>query len=197
MLTTARCFVRTAIDARAVIEMEHGRSNIFHSFGDEVLEIGPQGIGLFDWNGGVRQCTWHKQEAYKGRNAVYGTGWAGWGFETNMAASVANRLSETQLHDSPVFRHDPAAMFTNHISPASQNAILIKGIPALSRPEGLTLLQNSVANVNMNSDEMKANGWCRNDDYYRRRWLHSDIQNSAYFFTFNLFDDFCEKGYLK
>ena len=169
----------------------------FWSSGDEVLEIGPQGISLFDWDGGLRQYTWHKQEAYKGRSAVYGTGWAGWGFKTNMAASVANSLSETQLRDSPIFRHNPAAMFTNNISQASQNAILIKGIPALSRPEGLTLLQNSVANVNMNSDEMKANGWCRNDDYYRRRWLHSDIQNTAYFFTFNLFDDFCEKGYLK
>ena len=166
----------------------------FWSSGDEVLEIGPQGIGLFDWDGGLRQYTWHKQEAYKGRSAVYGTGWAGWGFETNMAASVANSLSETQLRDSPVFRHSPAAMFTNHISQASQNAILVKGIPALSRPMGIVPCGNTnpLRNVNMNT--LKQNGWCRVDSAYSDNWLHSDIQNTAYYFTHQLFDVLVNTG---
>ena len=145
----------------------------------------------------LRRNTWQKQEFYKGRNVIYGTGWAGWGFESNVTAQAVNSAAPATLRDAPVFEHDPAAMFTNHIDQAMQNTILVKGIPALSRPEGMTPLNDSVANINMNSDEMKANGWCRNDDYYRKRWLHTDIQNAAYFFTFNLFDDFCERGNLK
>lgn len=63
----------------------------FYSSGDEVLELGPQGITVLDWDASVRQYTWHKQEAFKGRNVLYGSGWAGWGFESNVTAQIQGK----------------------------------------------------------------------------------------------------------
>jgi hypothetical protein len=175
----------------------------FYSSGDEVLEIGPQGITVLDWDQSVRQYTWHKQEAFKGRNVLYGTGWAGWGFESNVTAQAVNAAPPSVLRDLPIFEHDPDEMFSAAITTNMQNRILAKGIPALSNPVGREPLYSSVyAPHDMNripsSDYpngiSRPNGWCRGDFSDSMPWLHSDIQNTAFFFTFRLFEKIADKG---
>ena len=68
-----------------------------HSLGNMVVSSAIQDHGmnvevwdyispLMGFDADVRRNTWQKQELYKGRSWIYGTGWAGWGFKTNMAA---------------------------------------------------------------------------------------------------------------
>ncbi|MBP5232431.1 MAG: hypothetical protein J6333_03395, partial [Planctomycetes bacterium] len=45
-----------------------------------------------DWDASVRQYTWHKQDAFKGRNVLYGSCWAGWGFGSNVTALAFREL---------------------------------------------------------------------------------------------------------
>ena len=116
----------------------------FYSYGDEVLGMGGRGIDAITFDGDVRQYTWQKQEAYKGRSWVYGTGWAGWGFESNVTAQAANTASPETLRDFPIFEHDPDEMFSATITTNMQNRILAKGIPALSKQVGSGPLNFSV-----------------------------------------------------
>ena len=143
---------------------------------------------------------WHKQELFKGRNIFYGTGWAGWGFESNAVASAANAAPDAVLRFAPIFEHDPSGMFSSSIPKALQNHILAKGIPALSQPVGRTEMSkfsryDGTRNFDMN--EMKPEGWCRKHDKYGMQWLHSDIQNAGYFYTHEVFESFVENGDLK
>ena len=177
----------------------------YWSSGDEVLEIGPAGLGLTD---GItvenlrlqaRQSTWHKQELFKGRNILYGSGWAGWGFESNVVASAANAAPDAVLRSAPIFEHDPSGMFSGSIPQPLQNHILAKGIPALSAPVGRRKLGESVDDRDFDMNTMKPQDrpWCRNHRTYEDRWLHSDIQNVGYFHTHKVFDSFVDKGVLK
>ena len=185
----------------------------FWSSGDEVLEIATDGTPTLvelvwdiinPWsNGDPRQFVWHKQELYKGRNIIYGTGWAGWGFESNVTASAVNSASEATLRDMPVFEHDPDFMFTNVITQAHVDDILIKGIPALSPPLGrmsIRLDQDDVPNIDMNTDEadniLRPNGW-PSDDKYGNRWLHSQLVYVAHLYAHKLYEKFIEIGGLE
>ena len=38
--------------------------------------------------------------------------------------------------------------------------------------------------------------WGRDDDTYDTRWLHCDLKDMAYFFTYKLWDKFVELGSL-
>ena len=142
---------------------------------------------------------WHKQELFKGRNIFYGTGWAGWGFESNAVASVANAAPDAVLREKPIFEHDPSGMFSGSIPQPLQNHILAKGIPALSVPVGRRKLADKVKGGNFDMNAMKPEDvrWCRNHRDYEDRWLHSDIQNAGYFYTFKVFGSFVNEGELK
>ena len=177
----------------------------YWSSGDEVLEIGPAGLALTD---GItvenlrlqaRQSTWHKQELFKGRNILYGSGWAGWGFESNVVASAANAAPDAVLRTVPIFEHDPSGMFSGSIPQPLQNHILAKGIPALSAPVGRTNLADKAKGGNFDMNAMKPQDglWCRRHDYYKTRWLHSDIQDVGYIFSREVFDSFVREGNLK
>jgi len=183
----------------------------FWSSGDEVLEIATDGTPYIIemlWRGlgkilpfvhtDMRRNTWQKQEFYKGRNILYGSGWAGWGFETNVTAEAVNAAPVSVLRDSPVFEHDPDEMFSSSITEPWVNLILAKGIPALSPPLGARSL-NTVESIDMNDvrDIPRPNNWCRDSPLYGAAWLHTDIQNVAYFFTHKVFDKIVEKGNLK
>ena len=90
----------------------------FYSSGDEVLEVGPQDISILTGvSDSLRRYVCHKQEAFKGRNVLYGSGWAGWGFESNMTAQAVNAASPETLRDFPIFEQDPDEMFCAAISP--------------------------------------------------------------------------------
>ena len=175
----------------------------FYSSGDEALEMGGRGIDAITFDGDIRQFTWQKQEFYKGRSWVYGTGWAGWGFESNVTATAVNAAAPATLRDAPIFEHDPDEMFSATITTNMQNSILAKGIPALSTAVGVTHeIHNGSAHIlsaiDMNDSSIvpRPNGWCRDSTLYGRRWLHSDIQNISFFFTFNLFKQLVTNGKL-
>ena len=142
---------------------------------------------------------WHKQELFKGRNILYGSGWAGWGFESNVVASAANAAPDAVLRSAPIFEHDPSGMFSSSIPKALQNHILAKGIPALSAPVGRRELSTRIVRENHDMNAMKPDGgrWCRNHRDYEDRWLHSDIQNAGDFYTFKVFRSFVNEGELK
>ena len=81
-------------------------------------------------NSNLHDSSKNKREFYKGRNVLYGTGWAGWGFESNVTAQAVNAASSETLRDFPIFEHDPDEMFDASITTNMQNRILAKGIPA-------------------------------------------------------------------
>ena len=190
----------------------------FWSSGDEVLEIATDGaptVAELIWSvvnpwsdGDPRQYVWHKQELYKGRNIIYGTGWAGWGFEypTWQTAAGANASTDATLRQYPIFERDPSYMFNSVISQANVDNILIKGIPALSPPigrEAITIDPNfpSSFNYDMNaeyldSEKFRPNGWPV-DGTYGNRWLHSQLIYVAHHYVHKLYEKFIEIGGLK
>lgn len=134
---------------------------------------------------------------FKFRNVLYGSGWAGWGFESNVAAQAANSASAETLRDFPIFEHDPEEMFSATITTNMQNSILAKGIPALSSATGVKRLNHVLdvhreIDMNVNSSRRDDMSWCRNSTLYGKRWLHSDIQNTSFFFTHKIFRIFTD-----
>lgn len=90
-------------------------------------------------------------------------------------------------------------MFLSNITNPDLNEILAKGIPALSPAAGLTNLSTTLSNLDMNSkaEDNRPNGWGRNGDPYLTRWLHSDLKNMAYFYTYKLFNQLVSQGDLQ
>ena len=196
-MTTARQTLKPEIN-RSEIANEPTLTEMFnfYSSGDEVLELGPQGITVLDWDASVRQYTWHKQEAFKGRNILYGSGWAGWGFESNVTAQAVNAASPETLRDFPIFEHDPDEMFCATIATNMQNRILAKGIPALSETIGMSTwapaVGEGIRTYNMN--DLTSRRWPRPPVDNSHKWLHSDIQNLSLFFTYGVFSEVVDKG---
>ena len=177
-MTTARQTLKPEIN-RSEIANEPTLTEMFnfYSSGDEVLELGPQGITVLDWDASVRQYTWHKQEAFKGRNILYGSGWAGWGFESNVTAQAVNAASPETLRDFPIFEHDPDEMFCAAITTNMQNRILAKGIPALSIPVGISLeaWDDEIEDKFFDMESL-GNAPTRTGNAINNRWLHSEHQ---------------------
>ncbi len=103
---------------------------------------------------------------------------------------------------SPIFEHDPDEMFSASISTNMQNSILAKGIPALSRATGVEDQFNPSRNRSTNTQTYMMSPdqegyWCRSGGDWESRWLHSDIQNLAFFFTHHVFDQLATKGVLR
>ena len=175
----------------------------FYSELDEVLMLYSSN-DIWAWSGAENwwnlsqygNHSWHKQEAFKGRayNNSFAwacTDWCGWGFamendQRKYDAATANAMQPDVLAISPVFPLNPAGMNSPTISGDFLNELLAKGIPALSPPCGAGSV-SGLAGQNMAG--FQSNGWGReNDD----DWLHSDIKNMAYYYTYRLFDKFLE-----
>ena len=158
--------------------------------------------------GGTTYHFWQKQELGKGRLSLFnwnvaGTTWAGWGYATkqvrhespsgnggiyvdeDIPAAEANAMTDSELRATPVFLHSPSAMFSSTISPSSVAEILACGIPALSGPSGSRRLFD-FGDYDMNDFDDNA-PWGRNSGHYVNRWLHSDIKDMAFPFTFHVF----------
>ena len=145
-----------------------------------------------------------RQALYKRRNLIYGTGWAGWGFEypTWQTADGANASTDATLRQYPIFERDPDFMFTNVITQAHVDDILIKGIPALSWPVGrrtISINGASDRNIDMNNFDLswRPNGWPWGGSKYQNRWLHSQLIYVAHHYTHVLYEKFIEIGDLK
>jgi hypothetical protein len=114
-------------------------------------------------------------------------------------AAQANSASDQALQTNMVFRQCPAELFQTNVPPQTANALLAKGIPALSAAVGLNGLSAAGLdrNYNMNAASEKPNGWGRNDDDYGTRWLHSDFKNMAFFYVHMLYDKLVDDGGLR
>jgi predicted outer membrane repeat protein len=174
-----------------------------YSSGDEVLEIYPGTPGPF--SGGIwhlERYAWHKQETLKGRTLVGGipvpggTSWAGWGFSEEYTMAEANDATEANLRTNTVFRQEPSTMFSSNILTEAVNGILAQGVPALSYPAAVTNI--SLAGFyNFDAEDNQPNGWGRSGGTYDTRWLHNDLKNMAYLYTYSLFDRIVSEGALE
>ncbi len=199
----------------------------FYSSEDEVFEIYDGVLGMLTgvettwlvWPDAdsFARYTWHKQEHFKGLFHIYSpilgsTSWAGWGFrfayiesqgettwERVYSAEQAVLASVEDLRSTPAFR--AADHLQNPDASRSQiDSLLAKGIPALSPATG----RNIVGNINLlgrgnfNMASLKDNGWPRPvGSLFEGKWLHNDIREMAYLYTFDLFDNLTEKGALR
>jgi len=148
--------------------------------------------------------SWHKQESFKGRAAnvslaLAATDWSGWGFRTKWiqqgdqqvevnlySPAEANAKDPDELKSDTVFPLLPTSMNSSSISRATLDEHLAKGIPALSQSAGLTAV--GFGN-DINMAYFRTNGWGRNHDDLKQRWLHSDLKDMAYFYVESLFSD--------
>ncbi len=106
------------------------------------------------------------------------------------ATQAVNATSE-QLVADPVFRHSPETILSGGNQSQSQiDALLARGVPALSGPVGsrAILLNSSVVNTDMNSKRVSV-GWPRNSEPEFTGWRHGDIKAVAFPFVHRVFDD--------
>jgi len=176
----------------------------FYSSGDEIFEI-HEDPGLF--TGGLwylERYAWQKQELFKGCGGLGGTDWAGWEFAghwegdtwvNDYTMAEANAATPDNLRTNAVFLHAPATMFSSNITAQVVNDIIAQGVPALSYAAGCNAIMGAVQNYNAN--DHKPNGWGRDDDTYHTRWLHSDLKNMAYLYTYELFNELVSQGGLQ
>lgn len=86
-------------------------------------------------------------------------------------------------------------MFSSNITTHVVNAIIAQGMPALSYAAG----RNSIDipgfyNYNMDDSANQPNGWGRSGEPYNDRWLHNDLKNMAYLYTYILFNELVSQG---
>jgi len=173
----------------------------FYSSGDAVFEIYSNGTpSPFT---GVRfpfhaeRYAWQKQEMFKGRGVLGGTDWAGWGFSGAYTMSEANAATEESLLTNAVFVQEPNGMFSPVIATQLQNEIVAVGVPALSFAAGVNAITPPGWDRNYNANDHKPNGWGRDHDVYHARWLHSDLKDMAYLYTYDLFIQVTAQGGLQ
>jgi hypothetical protein len=152
------------------------------------------------------EWAWVNQEMRKGiwPCLVPGNNEGGWGWNTTyrnndgsypLLPSAANVLTDDNIRTNSFFRwFDNDGLYGTNGSMLAQDwhlraQLLGDGVPALSRAMGrnqLDLFANR--NLNMNA---KKNSWPleRLNSDLLDRWLHSDIKNVAYLFTYKVFDD--------
>lgn len=106
-------------------------------------------------------------------------------------------VTPEQLRGTTVFHPNPECLFTNSIPFEARNAILAKGIPALSYPAGGFIMGLQLTNheIDLNGGSFRINGWGRqNQDPFHLDWMHGDMKDMAYYYIHKLYDDFLEKG---
>jgi len=100
-----------------------------------------------------------------------------------------------ELGEHPVFRRSPPAMFSSSITFAARNEIIVKGIPALSPAAGKVAIFAENRTFKMNTTfKPDDNTWPNRGYPYYQRWLHNDIQNMAFSYTYKLFEEMVELG---
>ena len=196
----------------------------YYSTGDEVFaendETPGLATGVFHWptldlewpfvhlNLELDAYPWQKQEVFKGVSAA-GSLSAGWGFHVwndglstvRYSAVEANQLvANGTIVTNAVFNRDVEAMFQPSISDFDKADILASHIPAVSSPAGKVAISDVDVNrdYNLNTSSYKGQDWGRGGDHSSESgWLHSDIKNMAYFYTFRFFNELTNKGGMK
>jgi hypothetical protein len=127
-------------------------------------------------------------------------------FEPVYTAAEANAATDATLRDSPVFSRSPDWLVgANVLSSGQINDVLGMGIPALTPSTGRTAIgsftQNDRPQFDLNIDPgnaagFKPNGWpteghSKQDDGC---WMHNDMKDVGYFYSYRLFDKIIEQG---
>ena len=188
----------------------------FYSTGDEVLELSDDNdINILTgiWSG-LSQYAWHKQEMFKGRGIFDGMGattWSGWNIDENflginrISAKETQRMSDADFRTNTVFVCTPKSILDPKIDRAGCDEHLAMGIPALTPAAGTVPMSNMLEkgqNIDLNLVEdsekgiPRPNGWPERGTY-SGRWLHSDVKDVPYFYTYKLFEKIIEKGNLR
>lgn len=191
----------------------------FYSDGEDILEnfTGEDGC-FFAVESEFVRGAWVKQEKLKGRTSlnIGGSNYGGWGFNTiydghpaagfqKPSPESVNNIPPNVLRTTPFFLPGPESrdeLYTHdHGSnyASTNHAELIGGmIPALTYSSGanelqlLDILSGESRNYDMNSLVFLSESWPRQES----SWLHSDIVNISFVFTFKLFDSFISIGNL-
>lgn len=153
------------------------------------------------------------EELFKGRGLFVGAGatdWSGWNVEENwlgvakVSVAEARRMSDADFRTNTVFLCHPPSMDETEIPPLVWGAHLALGIPALTPAAGAEDLTALGDNRNFNMDNadgetggiLRPNGWPTRS-VYDGQWLHSDIKDVAYYYTYKFFEKVIEKGDLR
>ena len=102
------------------------------------------------------------------------------------------------LREVPVFRQNPRYVFSTDNSTLSAdkiNEMLACAIPAISVNMGALIANQGTSLKVFNMSEYKSDWPSRRS--YKKRWLHCDLKDVAYYFNHGLWDLFVEKGNMK
>jgi len=197
----------------------------FYSSKDHVLELFPTNVigvadGYENWDQMFERYSWQKQELWKGRKGILArmgtTDWSGWSIRKdwlgNAIVDPSNALcmAESVLKTNTVFKLQPASMNTNSISRLVLDAHLTQGIPARTPATGLINICNEQMlgeNFNLNSTDdeegiPRPNGWPTRTlgwlftTTWTDEWLHSDMKDVSYFYTYKFYEKVKQKGEL-
>lgn len=135
------------------------------------------------------------------------TEWSGWGFKSNgwgirvWSEAEANAVADSLVFSTnTVFNPYPISITNAVLTEAEISAHLTQGVPALSRALGSVAVGvNQVRSFDMN-DKMRTerpNNWPNDYSEFGTDWLHSDIKDVSYFYTYPKFDRIVEEGGLK
>jgi pimeloyl-ACP methyl ester carboxylesterase len=162
--------------------------------------------------------SWVLQEKLKGRTIsgeILGSNYGGWGFNPNWyvpseegalrrrTPDEAAFLTNEQLIPDPFFVPGPPSLHDGGGSDyalSHRNTLLAEMIPARTRPAGANRIASRAfvppdgadRNLNLTSSDFE-NGWPQerlSNEQKLNRWLHSDIEEVAYPFTWKLFSYF-------
>ena len=197
----------------------------FYSSKDHVLELFPTNVigvadGYENWDQMFERYSWQKQELWKGRKGILArmgtTDWSGWSIRKdwlgNAIVDPSNALymAESVLKTNTVFKLQPASMNTNSIPRLVLDAHLTQGIPARTPATGLINICNEQMlgeNFNLNSTDdeegiPRPNGWPTRTlgwlftTTWTDEWLHSDMKDVSYFYTYKFYEKVKQKGEL-
>ena len=194
-------------------------SAAFEIFSNPMNAHGDMQAILTTWYNGLLSTTpwgarysWHKQELWKGRQSLLAqfgtTDRSGWGFKKNglfnaWSAAEANAVADPHVFaTNTVFNPTPASITNATATRLEIDMHLALGIPALSPATGSTNFAAGDDEIIPSTDlEMyrDPSSWPtqgRNPEL-QNKWLHSDIKDIAYLFTYELFYDIVQKGGLE
>ena len=121
-------------------------------------------------------------------------------------------MPESQLKTNTVFKLQPACMNTNTIPLVTRGMILAQGISSRTAATGFCALSDQVLsgrNFDMNNTKEDEGGVSRPNGWPSRtfgflfkttwdvEWLHSDIKDVSYYFTFKAFEKILLQGGLR
>jgi hypothetical protein len=117
-------------------------------------------------------------------------------YTTDEAADLAR--TPGALATNTVFDLTPTSLNNPAMDADTLNAHLAEGIPALSCAAGATNLFLEAFRFDMNTAGKPDGGaWGRDHEDYGKRWLHSDLREMAFMYTYKLFKDLVDEGVLR